>query len=138
MSYEYVIDAYAWIEYFKGSRSGEVAKRYIEEESSATPTVVIAELSRKLLREVERGVETLDGRRVKLEFIVAVTEVVDLTRRIAELAGEIDVERKRKVSNWGLADSIILATARLCNAKVVTGDKHFVDLKDEVVMIEQF
>ncbi|MCS7104111.1 MAG: type II toxin-antitoxin system VapC family toxin [Thermofilaceae archaeon] len=138
MSYEYVIDAYAWIEYFKGSRSGEVAKRYIEEESSATPTVVIAELSRKLLREVERGVETLDGRRVKLEFIVAVTEVVDLTRRIAELAGEIDVERKRKVSNWGLADSIILATARLCNAKVVTGDKHFADLKDEVVMIEQF
>lgn len=138
MSCEYVIDAYAWIEYFRGSRSGEVARRYIEEENSATPTVVIAELSRKLLREVERGVETLEGRRVKLEFIATVTEVVDLSRRIAELAGEIDVERKRKVSNWGLADSIILATARICKAKVVTGDKHFADLKDEVVMIERF
>jgi predicted nuclease of predicted toxin-antitoxin system len=33
------------------------------------------------------------------------------------------------VRDWGLADSIILATARKEDAKVVTGDKHFIDLK---------
>ncbi|MEM2941182.1 MAG: type II toxin-antitoxin system VapC family toxin [Thermoproteota archaeon] len=136
MSYEYVIDAYAWIEYFRGSKPGEEAKHYIEEENSATPTIVIAELSRKLLKEVERGVETVEGRRAKLEFVGTVTETVDLSRDIAELSGEIDIERKNRVSNWGLADSIILATARKSNAKVVTGDKHFADLKNEAIMIK--
>ncbi|MCX8183110.1 MAG: type II toxin-antitoxin system VapC family toxin [Crenarchaeota archaeon] len=136
MSYKYVIDVYAWIEYFRGSKPGEEAKRYIEEENSATPTVVIAELSRKLLKEVERGVETMEGRRTKLEFVGIITEIVDLSRSIAELSGEIDVERKKRVGNWGLADSIILATARKSNAKVVTGDKHFADLRDEVIMIK--
>lgn len=135
MSYDYVIDSYAWIEYFRGSKAGGRARNYIEEESSATPTIVLAELSRKLLREVERGVETMEGREVKLKFIAATTEIVCLTREIAELAGEIDVERRKRVSNWGLADSIILATARIANAKVVTGDKHFTDLAEEVVMI---
>ncbi|MGB9717004.1 MAG: PIN domain-containing protein [Thermoproteota archaeon] len=56
-------------------------------------------------------------------------------RYIAEIAGEIDVEKK--VGNWGLADSIILATARKTNTKVVTGDKHFADLKNEVVMVSE-
>lgn len=137
MSYEYVIDAYAWIEYFRGSKSGEVARHYIEEEDSATPTVVIAELSRKLLKEIERGVETIEGRRAKLEFVGTITEIVDLSRDIAELSGEIDIERKKKVGNWGLADSIVLATARRSNAKVVTGDKHFIDLKGEIIMINK-
>ncbi|MBO3840671.1 MAG: PIN domain-containing protein [Thermoproteota archaeon] len=135
MSYRYVIDAYAWVEYFRGSKPGEKAKHYIEEEDSATPTVVVAELSRKLLKEVERGAETIEGRRAKLEFIGILTEIVDLSRDIAELSGEIDVERKSKVPSWGLADSIILATARRANAKIVTGDKHFADLGNEVVMI---
>jgi len=31
---------------------------------------------------------------------------------------------------------MILATARKTKAKVVTGDKHFADLKNEVVMIK--
>ena len=52
MSYKYVIDSYAWIEYFRGTRAGAKARRYIKEENSATPTIVIAELSRKLLREL--------------------------------------------------------------------------------------
>jgi len=135
MSYRYVIDAYAWIEYFRGSKPGEKARHYIEEEDSATPTVVVAELSRKLLKEVERGAETLEGRRAKLEFVGILTEIVELSRDIAELSGEIDMERKNKVPNWGLADSIILATARKINAKIVKGDRHFADLGDEVIMI---
>lgn len=136
MSYNYVIDAYAWIEYFKGSKPGEKVKHYVETEDAVTPTVVIAELSRKLLMEIKRGVETTEGRRAKLEFIGTSTAIVDLSRDIAELSGEIDIERKSKMKNWGLADSMILATALRSNAKVVTGDKHFSDLKNNVIMIK--
>ena len=30
MAYEYVIDSYAWVEYFRGSEEGETAKEHIE------------------------------------------------------------------------------------------------------------
>ena len=30
MSSKYIIDSYAWIEYFRASKSGEIAKKYIE------------------------------------------------------------------------------------------------------------
>jgi len=136
MSYKYVVDSYAWIEYFRGTSAGVKAKRYIEEEDSATPTIVIAELSRKLLKEIEAGRETPEGRKARLEFIKTSTIIVNLTQDIAVLAGEIDVERKREVKGWGLADSIILATARKNKAKVVTGDEHFRDLVDETIMIK--
>jgi len=137
MNYRYVIDSYAWIEYFRGTKAGEKAKRYIEGGEAATPTIVAAELSRKLLKEVEAGRETPQGRTRRLEFIRTATAIVDLTWEIAVLAGQIDTERKRRVKNWGMADSIILATARAGKAKVVTGDKHFRDLADEAIMVKK-
>jgi predicted nucleic acid-binding protein len=135
MSYDYVIDSYAWIEYFVGSAKGKSATKYIQESDSVTPTVVIAELSRKLLREIDAGRETIEGRLARLQFVTSSTTVLDLDKELATEAGEIDVERKRKVRDWGLADSIVLAAARHSNGRVVTGDKHFRDLGDEVVFL---
>ncbi|MEM3479007.1 MAG: type II toxin-antitoxin system VapC family toxin [Candidatus Bathyarchaeia archaeon] len=135
MSYDFIIDSYAWIEYFRGSSRGSLARPYIEGENSATPTIVIAEISRKLLNEICEGRETMEGREEKLDFIRTSTLIVELTMDIAKFAGEIDVERRKIVRDWGLSDSIILATARKGNAKVVTGDKHFADLKDDVILI---
>ena len=136
MSYRYVIDAYAWIEYFRASKSGEVAKRYIESEDSATPTVVISEISRKLLSEIEMGNETQEGRLERLEFTRATTQIVSLDFEIAKKAGEIDLEMKKKKRGWGLADSIILCTARVANGIVVTGDEHFRGL-GEIIFIRE-
>ncbi|MBS7645969.1 MAG: type II toxin-antitoxin system VapC family toxin [Candidatus Bathyarchaeia archaeon] len=135
MSYNFIIDSYAWIEYFIGSKEGAVAKAYIEEEESATPSIVVAEISRKLLYEISAGRETVEGRENKLDFMKISTLIVDLTEEIARLAGEIDVERRKTVKGWGMADSIILATARKGGAKIVTGDKHFMDLKGEIIPI---
>ena len=136
MSYNYVIDAYAWIEYFRASEQGKAARSYLEGENSETPTIVVAELSKKLTKEVLAGFETREGRQKKLEFIRASTQIVELDFDIAKLAGEIDIEMKRVVKNWGMSDSVILASAKSTKAKVVTGDYHFRDLKDEVVMIK--
>lgn len=135
MSIEYVIDSYAWIEYFLGSEAGRKVKKFVEGADSGTPTIVVAELSRKLLRKVRDGVETDEGRAQKLEFVRSSTTVVHLDWDTAARAGEIDLERKEIVRNWGLADSIVLATARDSGAKMVTGDRHFADLKEEVVFV---
>jgi predicted nucleic acid-binding protein len=78
MSYRYVIDSYAWVEYFRASQAGEVAKEYIESDESATPTIVVSEISRKLMAEISLGNETQDGRLKRLEFIRATTRLMDL------------------------------------------------------------
>jgi predicted nucleic acid-binding protein len=136
MSCKYVIDAYAWIEYFKASKCGEVAKKYIESEDSATPTIVVSEISRKLQREIEVGNETREGRLKRLEFIRATSRIVNLDFEVAAEAGKTDLDMKKKVKGWGLADSIVLCTARNAKGKVVTGDEHFREL-EEVIFIKE-
>jgi len=124
-----VIDSFAWFEYFLGSSAGAKARPFIESSKGMTPTVVIAELSEKYRREDLAFTEDLD-------FIIGKTRVASLDAKIAQKAGALSHERKRKVRRWGLADSIILATAREYKAKIVTGDEHFRDLVDEAIMIK--
>jgi predicted nucleic acid-binding protein len=124
-----VIDSFAWLEYFSGSSAGAEARPFIESSKGVTPTIVIAELSEKYRREDLGFTEDLN-------FIIGKTRVVPLDTEIAQKAGRLSQERKRRVRNWGLADSIILATAREYKAKIVTGDEHFRDLVDEAIMIK--
>jgi len=136
MTCRYVIDAYAWIEYFKASVSGEAAKKYVESKYAATPTIVVSEVSRKLTKEIEVGNETQEGMLKRLEFVRATSQIVDLDFEIAAEAGKIDVEMKKKAKGWGLADSIVLCTARNAKGKVVTGDEHFREI-DDVIFIKE-
>ncbi len=124
----YVIDSFAWIEYFLGTAAGHKALGFIESDKGITPTIVIAELAAKYRR--DRLPIAAD-----LNFIIAKTRIAPLNTEIAERAGSLSSDRKQKVKRWGLADSIVLATAREYGAKVVTGDEHFRDLADETEMI---
>jgi len=45
----FVIDSFAWFEYFSGSEAGKRAVSHIEEGRVLTPTIVVAELSEKYL-----------------------------------------------------------------------------------------
>ncbi len=128
MSYEYVIDSYAWIEYFRGTEAGSRVRPYAESDSAATSTLTIAELKEKYLREKWPSFEE------DLNFITARTAVTPVDRSIAIIAGELNHKRKKIKSDWGMADSIVLATARNASAKVVTGDPHFEGLSDAVII----
>ena len=127
-NYEFVIDSYAWIEYFRGTSSGERAREFIEQGSAATSTITLAELQEKYLREKWDSFET------DLKFITTKTTLVPVDRKISLLAGQINHQNKKKVKDWGMADSIILATARISSAKVVTGDTHFKDVPEATVI----
>ena len=134
MSCNYIIDTYAWIEYFKASEMGKAAKEFIESEQSVTPTIVVSEISRKLRKDIEVGNETIEGRLRRLEFIRATSRIVDLDFEIAVEAGGISEELKVEAKGWGLADSIVLCIARSLKGKVVTGDEHFRHLNDVVFL----
>jgi len=134
MSSSYVIDTYAWVEYLLGSEAGERAKQYIEGGSAMTPSVVIAELRKWYLREIEAKRLTERDMSVHLAFVESRTNVVPLDTSLALRAGEADFLMKKRVKGWPLADSIILATANSKSAGIVTGDPHFRRL-EEVVYI---
>jgi predicted nucleic acid-binding protein len=132
MSFNYVIDTYAWIEYFKASEMGKAAKKYIESEHAVTPTIVVSEISRKLTKDIALGNETPHGRLQRLEFIRSASRIVELDFETAVEAGEISEELKDRAKGWGLADSIVFCIARSLSGKVVTGDEHFRELNDVV------
>ena len=127
-----VVDSWAWIEIFKASRPGQVAKSLIEESEDAfTPSLVLAELARKYYREGEDPTVV----RGWLQAISEATRVVDIDIALAEdsavasldLLSKAKAERLRKP---GLGDAIILATARRLEAKLLTGDSHFKNMPE--------
>ena len=127
-NYDSVIDSYAWIEYFRGTASGEKARQFIEKGSAATSAITLAELQEKYLR------EKWDSFDLDLKFMTTKTTVISVDREISLLGGRINYENKKKKRDWGMVDSIILAIARIFSAKVVTGDPHFRDVSEAIMI----
>ncbi|MCW3983592.1 MAG: PIN domain-containing protein [Candidatus Bathyarchaeota archaeon] len=136
MNCNYIIDAYAWIEYFKASKQGETAKQYIENENAVTPTIVVSEISRKLSQQIQLGKETKEGSIKRLDFILDTSRIVDLDFETSAAVGKIIEELGSQIKDWSLADLIILCTARSLSGKVVTGDEHFRKVKDALFIKE--
>ncbi len=123
-----MIDSFAWVEYFRGTEAGRKVRGYIEGDRTATSTVTLAELREKYLREKWPSLEE------DVAFIVGRTLLTPVDRQIALLAGELNHTLKKTVRDWGMMDSIILATARAGSARVVTGDGHFSGLPDAIML----
>jgi len=128
MKYEWVIDSYAWVEYFRGSARGAKTRDHIESRSAATSTITIAELQEKYLREKWTSFAE------DMSFIIARTTLIPVDRTIALQAGQINHTRKKVQKDWGMADSIVLATAREMSAGVLTGDQHFRDIPEALLI----
>jgi len=128
MKCDCVIDSYAWVEYFRGSARGAKARDYIESGSVATSAITIAEMQEKYLREKWRHFAE------DLSFIMTRSTLIPIDRIIAQAAGQINYSRKRVRKDWGMADSIVLATARELSARVLTGDPHFKDLPEAILI----
>jgi predicted nucleic acid-binding protein len=127
---KYVIDAYAWIEYLRGSRAGEKVRAVFEEENGQiyTCAVTIAEVVSKTARE---------GQDVEVAYRILLnnSQVVNVDEEVSRKAGLLHAEIRRVERDFGLADAYVLATARRLRSKVLTGDLHFRSVK-EAVLIE--
>lgn len=134
MGYEFVIDTYAWIEYFRGSAEGEIAREHIDGHDIATPSIVVLELRKNLLRKIKESKETTKGAEKRMDFVRSNSTIIDLDYHTSMKSAELDLKMKKKVKGWGIADSIVLAITRDLNAKVVTGDEHFRGLEEAVMV----
>lgn len=94
-----------------------------------TPSICVAEVYAKSLR-----VEDSEKAELRRDFMKTRSAVVSLTEELAVDAARIDVEMKKTLEGWGLANSIVLATTRKRKAKVITGDEHFKGLPETVLL----
>jgi predicted nucleic acid-binding protein len=119
----YLIDTWVWVEYYYG-HIPEI-QEYIENDTTDLFTSVLSLTEMvKFLRQKEDA-STVQNiiREMGIRSLI-----VPVSREIAILAGGY----KSEGFLGGIADSIILATARIGNHRVVTGDEHFKDLPDVV------
>jgi predicted nucleic acid-binding protein len=111
-----LIDSYGWIEYFGEGPLADSYATFIEktdEKGTVTPTIVIYEVYRKI--------KSIRGEEKALEAYAQMsrTKIVDLTSSLCLEAADISMNL-----NLGMADSIIVATAKAYNAQIVTSDEH--------------
>lgn len=127
-----VVDSYAWVEYADGSLEGQTAREYIEGPAELlTPAIVIAELADRATRTDRRDA----WREALRPFIQRHSTVSALDTDLADRSGALKWELRESSPEAGLADAIVLATARAADAKVLTGDPDFLTpaLADEVI-----
>jgi predicted nucleic acid-binding protein len=110
-----VVDSSGWIEYFTGGPNA----KFFEPSILATDQLVIPTM---VMLEVYKHIRRHKGRDEALQAVAGMKqgEVQDLDERLALYAGELGVE-----VGLPLADSVILATARLHEATLWTQDSDF-------------
>ncbi len=130
MRYSYVLDTYAWAEFFDGTDKGRRVRLIIEQEEGriGTSVIALAEFSDKCARQ-GYDVEKFVG------FIEAKSVILQLTRDIALKSGELKAALRKVSKNISLADSIHFQTAKDFGAVFVTGDTDFKPLKGDKDMM---
>lgn len=123
----YILDTSALIELYTQTEKGGKVLALIKNAQTIVPSIVVAELKSAFGRQ---GIES----RVILLGIKESSRVLPLTFEVADLAGELHIILRKKISNISLADCIIMAHATIEEVMVVTTDHHFNDFKLAVVI----
>jgi len=116
-----LIDSYGWIQYFADGPLADSYAAFIEEadtENTVTPTIVVYE--------VYRRVKSAMGEQKALEAYAQIsrTKIVELTAPLSLEAADTSLKM-----GLGMADSIILATAKAFNAEIITSNEHLKNVK---------
>jgi predicted nucleic acid-binding protein len=125
---KYVIDAYAWIEYLDGSEAGNKVRVLLEKaDEICTCAMTIAEVVSKVAR---KGKDV----QVAYDVVLSNSQIVNVDEELSLQAGLLHFEMRKTLKDFGLADAYVLATARKQKSKVLTGDAHFKNVKEAVLI----
>ena len=110
-----VVDSCGWIEYFTDGPLAERYRRYLKKNADlVVPTVTLFEVYKKVKREMSEEKALIAVARMKQG------KTTPLTETIALHAADLGL-----LHHLPMADSIVYATARLVEARLVTSDAHF-------------
>ncbi|MEW6069275.1 MAG: PIN domain-containing protein [Candidatus Thermoplasmatota archaeon] len=125
----YIVDAYAWIEYFRGTPIGKRAAKIIDNPATELLTLetTLAVIKSWALRNNVPFSE--------LEIIIRHnSDIVHLTAEDWLRASELRHEARKKIPDFGFFDALILAVQEKVKYKILTGDKHFAKFKNVVLL----
>ena len=125
---KYVIDSQAWVEYLQGSPRGASVEHIINNrvnELHVSP-IIIAEVLSVIKRKGLNPDMALAALRV--------AKVFPIDEALAIEAGLLHAELRKTVKNFALADAFIAVTAKRLAAKIVTGDFHFKEFSNAVMI----
>lgn len=110
-----VVDSSAWLEYFANGPNASFFAGPIEgTDELVVPSLTIYEVFRRVLQQRE------EGDALRAAAIMQQGSVVDLDARLALSAARLSLETRMP-----MADSVVLATARLHDATLWTQDADF-------------
>jgi PIN domain nuclease of toxin-antitoxin system len=125
---KHVVDAYAWIEYLDGSEAGRKVSALLEnDDETFTCAVTIAEVISKVARKAKDV-------KVAYDVILGNSQIVNIDEELSLQAGLLHYETRKTLKDFGLADAYVLATAKRLKSKILTGDMHFKNVKDAVLI----
>ncbi len=124
---DYIIDSYAWVEYFIGSKKGEILKKLLSDEENNFFTIecCLAELRGWSIRNNQNFRELL-------EIVRANSLILKISEADWISAGEEGYNQKRIQRDFGLIDSTLLIKQKELHCKIITGDQHFKNMKNIV------
>lgn len=117
---KYLLDSFAWIEYFEGSNQGAKVEKIISDPHNEVLTcaVMVAEVVSK----ARRSKKDEDTAYMAMETL---SRILEIDAELAKLAGSIHAQMKKKFKDFGMMDAFLLAAAQQTSATIVTGDPHF-------------
>lgn len=123
MTSKYVIDSWAWIEYFDATQYGLKAREIIEKHEIFTSAITVSELVSKFMKERRDPDEMVNA-------LASLSRIINIDINLARGIGMVHYQVKRTNPNFSFGDAAVLYTARSLNAKVLTGDPDFKGLKE--------
>jgi len=125
----YIADSYAWIEYFIGSKKGEILKKLFLDEKNKFLTVecCLAEIKGWCLRE-NQDFEKL------IKIIKSNSNILSIIEYDWIDAAKEKFEQRKLQKTFGLIDAMILTKQKELNCKIISCDKHFKNLSSVIFM----
>lgn len=125
---KHAIDAYAWIEYLNGSAKGKKVAQILDANNEIyTCAVTLGEIVSKIARMGQDPKPAYD-------VILSNSHIVNIDEELSYQAGLIHGEMRKTQKDFGPADAYLLAVARKHKAKILTGDPHFQNVKEAILI----
>lgn len=121
----YIIDTYAWVEYFLGSQKGEVLRKLfsLEKHRFFTVECCLAEIKAWALQN-NKDFDML------FKILRSNSTILPLAEHNWIHAAEMRFEQRKERKDFGMIDAILLVKQKEYHCIIITGDKHFKGLKD--------
>lgn len=124
----YVIDSWAWVEYLDGTEKGEKVKKIIEDDNEIfTVFINLAEVM-SIVKRKNRDYKTVS------DTILSLSKIFYGDIQFLITTGLLHAEMRKTMKDFGLADAFALATAKKLGAKLLTGDPHFKNMKEAIMI----